>query len=106
VLQRAVRETDFVARYGGEEFCVLLPRTAVAGALTVAERIREETAQALFGGDRALRCTVSAGLAGVPSSEASSPERLLHFADEALYRAKQEGRDRVVIWRPSFLAAS
>ncbi len=105
VLQGSVRETDFVARYGGEEFCVLLPCTSVAGALTVAERIREESAAHLYAGERALRCTVSIGLASLPSSEATGAERLLHFADEAVYRAKQDGRDRVVIWRPSFLAA-
>ena len=102
VLQRSVRETDLVARYGGEEFVVLLPRTAVSGALTVAERIRAETGAFAFAGERALRCTTSSGIAAIPSRQVTSAELLLRFADEALYRAKQDGRDRVVIYQSSW----
>lgn len=96
-LQRSVRETDLVARYGGEEFAVLLPRTHLTGALTVAERIRRELTALQLGPGGALRVTASLGVSGFPHRTVLTPEQLLLTADEALYRAKREGRDRICL---------
>jgi len=94
-LQRSVRETDLVARYGGEEFAVLLPRTHLTGALTVAERVRRELALLEVGPDGRLKVTASLGVSSFPHRTVLSPEQLLLTADEALYRAKDDGRDRI-----------
>jgi diguanylate cyclase (GGDEF)-like protein len=95
VLQQSVRETDIVARYGGEEFAVLLPRTPLTGAITVAERIWKEMGTVRAGPDGSLRVTASLGVSCFPHRTVLSPEQLLLTADEALYRAKREGRNRI-----------
>jgi two-component system cell cycle response regulator len=100
MLQREARAVDVVARYGGEEFVVILPETAAEGAIALAERIRERICNSppVPGGEYGwLRVTVSIGVATVPSSHANSPEELIALADEALYRAKAGGRNRVCV---------
>jgi two-component system, cell cycle response regulator len=97
VLQQSVRETDIVARYGGEEFAVLLPRTPLTGAITVAERIWKELGALRAGSDGRLRVTASLGISCFPHRGVFSPEQLLLTADEALYRAKREGRNRICL---------
>lgn len=99
-LQRAVRDTDVVARYGGEEFAVLLPRTQLAGSLTVAERVRAELHRLRPLPESNLRITASLGVAGYPSVQPSCPSELFEAADSALYRAKRNGRDRVCLHAP------
>ena len=97
VLGAVVREVDVVARYGGEEFALLLPETDAAGAFIVAEKIREALAAHLFGDADDTRCctlTVSIGLATYPTY-AYDKESLLREADDALYRAKDDGKNRV-----------
>lgn len=91
-----LRKSDVVTRYGGEEFAILLLDARAAGARAVAERIRlaiEEQAVPLPGGAE-VRVTASLGVACLPD-DASSAEALVRAADEALYRAKREGRNRV-----------
>lgn len=98
VLQREARAVDIVARFGGEEFVVVLPETGEEGAVALAERIRarvEETPPVTGGEYGWLRVTVSIGVATVPSTRVNSPEELIAVADEALYRAKAQGRNRV-----------
>jgi diguanylate cyclase (GGDEF)-like protein len=90
-LREATREVDFVARYGGEEFLVMLPETAMPEALEIAERIRSRIAAEAFPG---RHMTVSIGVAEFPL-HGSTPEQVIAAADEALYEAKGEGRDRV-----------
>jgi two-component system cell cycle response regulator len=99
-LQLSVRETDIIARYGGEEFAVLLPRTPLAGAITVAERVWRELGQLRVGPDDSLQVTASLGLSGFPQRTVLSPDQLLLTADEALYRAKREGRNRICLHSP------
>jgi diguanylate cyclase (GGDEF)-like protein len=91
ILREAIREVDFVARYGGEEFLVMLPETAMPEAQEIAERIRNRIAEESFSG---RRITVSIGVAEFPL-HGQTPEHVIAAADEALYEAKREGRDRV-----------
>lgn len=97
-IQRTVRGADVVARYGGEEFAVVLPRTDLAHAIQLAERIRETVSRAAFTlkGDR-ITLTASLGLATVPDPALPSVEALIGAADAALYRAKAGGRNRVEV---------
>jgi two-component system cell cycle response regulator len=99
-LQKSVRETDIVARYGGEEFAVLLPRTHLAGAITVAERIWKELGALQLGPDAGLQLTASLGVSGFPHRTVLTPDQLLLTADEALFRAKSEGRNRICLHSP------
>jgi phosphoserine phosphatase RsbU/P len=99
--QVVCRPADLVARYGGEEFVVILPNTDIEGAITVADRIHAAI-QALNILHRASEVsdtvTISLGIALlIPTSELS-PTSLIHQADQALYSAKQQGRNRSVIF--------
>ncbi|MDX2015370.1 MAG: diguanylate cyclase [Myxococcaceae bacterium] len=104
-LRGAVRETDFVARYGGEEFGVLLPKTHLAGALTVAERMSQALKAARAGADGAIRVTASFGVSGFPGRGVTTAEQLLKTADEALYRSKREGRNKISLFQSSLFVA-
>jgi two-component system cell cycle response regulator len=100
-LRSSVREIDVVTRYGGEEFVVLLPSTHLAGALVVADRVARSLRASPFevAGSRSLDVTASIGLALFPSRGVSTKEALLRSADRALYRAKDEGRDRICVFQ-------
>ncbi|RNF84414.1 GGDEF domain-containing protein [Montanilutibacter psychrotolerans] len=89
----AVRSSDLVVRYGGEELLVVLPHTRLDGAAEVAERIRRRVARV---SSLPFALTVSLGVAaGDPARD--QPEHVFERADQALYRAKTSGRDRVVV---------
>lgn len=94
--QACIRDTDLLARTGGEEFAVLLPDTPVAAAAQLAERLRQdvERAEIAFEG-HVLRITVSIGLAVIEPGDAGI-DAVLSRADQALYRAKDGGRNRVM----------
>jgi diguanylate cyclase (GGDEF)-like protein len=95
VIQQSLRGGDLAARYGGEEFVVLLPRTAEAGALEVAERIRQAVADRRFElATGPLRATLSVGLAVLAGDDLC---QLLARADAALYLAKRHGRNRTEV---------
>lgn len=92
-----LRNTDVAGRYGGEEFIIILTRTDLTGAQVVAQRIRRmiETAEMKDSAGNVFSITVSQGLAGWdPGEDAHS---LIYRADEALYKAKENGRNRVEI---------
>lgn len=97
LLTSAVRAVDMVARYGGEEFVILLPETASVGAATFAERVREkiETQPFVTSAGTAIEITTSIGIASFPGPRIDTVEDLMARADEALYRAKADGRNRV-----------
>ncbi len=96
VLSRAVRNEDVVARFGGEEFAIVLRAISVEGTLQMAERMRRLVEQtAITFGDKQLRATVSIGVATFPLVPAKTPADLVEAADQALYRAKHAGRNRV-----------
>lgn len=92
-----LRNYDLFFRYGGEEFVVMLPDTSNREALKVAERLCNRVRTLLFNQiSPDLRVTVSIGVAAYPDNDVCSVEELLAHADQALYQAKQNGRDQVM----------
>jgi diguanylate cyclase (GGDEF)-like protein len=98
VIREAVRRVDFPARYGGEEFAVVAPQIDVASLTLVAERIRA-TVEALPAPSGLAPVTISIGAAIYPIDGATA-DALFQAADERLYRAKRDGRNRVVVSSP------
>jgi diguanylate cyclase (GGDEF)-like protein len=97
-VREELRDTDFAARYGGDEFVVLLPQTSEAQGALFAERLRKRLADVSEQAGLPVRGSI--GVAAVNAEELDSPEAaedLLRRADEALYRAKRSGRDRVEV---------
>ncbi len=100
-LRHQLRPYDLIGRLGGEEFCVVLPGVNLELARQTAERLRRAPLGFVPEGEAVpVQMTVSIGVAG-GSSEDAGPEALLARADRALYQAKQQGRDRVVLSEPS-----
>jgi diguanylate cyclase (GGDEF)-like protein/putative nucleotidyltransferase with HDIG domain len=98
VFRSELRHFDVPARFGGEEFSILLPETPPEQALEIAERIRRAVAEKLYDVETSsepIRATVSIGVAGYPK-DAQDPNALIHQADLAVYRAKLQGRNRVL----------
>jgi diguanylate cyclase (GGDEF)-like protein/putative nucleotidyltransferase with HDIG domain len=98
IFRAQLRHYDVPARFGGEEFSILLPETTPEEALEIAERIRRAVAEREFEVDTAaepIRATVSIGVAGFPKDGVDANE-LIHQADLAVYRAKLQGRNRVL----------
>ncbi|GAM09230.1 response regulator PleD [Geobacter sp. OR-1] len=97
VIRKYLRTYDVAARYGGEEFVAILPETPLDEAITVAERIRAATQQSSFSNKlQSLKITISIGVATFPMPGLDSVDDLIRIADEGLYRAKSEGRNRVI----------
>jgi diguanylate cyclase len=95
LLHAALREQDIPGRYGGDEFGVLLPDTDLAGAAAIAERIRSQIAAADMQSAAGVRCGVSIGIA-LADGPGDDVRQWIARADRALYRAKGEGRNRIV----------
>ena len=96
VVRKELRPYDYAARYGGEEFAVLLPATNLAGSIQAAERVRKGVESMTFGDKlQNLVVTVSLGIATYPSSQVYCIDALITEADDALYRAKANGRNRI-----------
>ena len=98
VVLDCTRESDSVARWGGEEFTVLMPFTGLVAAASVAEKIREKVAQHPF--KNRLKLTVSIGVAEWQLHE-ESVDSLVSRADDALYQAKEAGRNRIILAAPA-----
>jgi len=107
-IKASVRDPDICSRYGGEEFAVILPKTHLGGALTVAERVwrglrdqvyRQEVPAVGQATVAEVRVTASVGLAIFPSRDIVTAELLVKFADEALYQAKRSGRNNICLYQ-------
>lgn len=97
IILAAVRSTDVACRFGGEEFVIIMPHTAAGDAVAVAERIRTAIESHRFPRHPEHQVTVSIGLTGSQGSIVNlPPEAWVEQADQALYQAKQSGRNRVV----------
>jgi len=106
ILQKQCRQSDLIGRYGGEEMIILLPETDAAGALAIAERIREaiRAHETVNGQGQPIRVTVSIGVANFQGSELAGlndTDRIIQHADDALLQAKKAGRNRTVLYRPA-----
>jgi diguanylate cyclase (GGDEF)-like protein len=102
IISETVRESDYVARYGGEEFLVVAPYTSLLDATELSERLRKQVELAGFklpDVPDEIRLTVSIGVASL-GQDIDNIERLVHVADDNLYRAKAAGRNRVVHGMP------
>ncbi len=99
VLRKVIhRTTDLIARYGGEEFAIILPSTDVSGAYLMAEKIRKNIAEQSLKADGIdFSITVSLGVMGDEPSSGDSSDYWLKEADDALYEAKEQGRNKVVL---------
>lgn len=89
------RPGDKLCRYGGEEFALILPNTALQGALQVAEHIRHSLAKSMLPTEKPFSITLSAGCYAAVPGRTSDNDEYISFADNALYRAKAAGRNQV-----------
>ncbi|MFH2055897.1 MAG: sensor domain-containing diguanylate cyclase [bacterium] len=99
VIGTSIRDTDILCRYGGEEFVVILPQTEHPEALRVGERVRANVEATTLGGEDdypETKVTVSVGVTTYPDNGAA-PERLVQLVDQAMYRAKEMGKNRVAV---------
>lgn len=101
-LTRCMRRGDLLGRYGGEEFLVVCPGASLEAGVALGERLRREIAGLELGAEGPPSISISVGVAasGASADEPQTPAELLHAADQALYTAKDSGRDRVVAHNP------
>ncbi|WP_294404448.1 diguanylate cyclase [uncultured Clostridium sp.] len=95
-VQKSISKNDIIGRYGGEEFIVLLPNCDKNKAINVAEKIRTNVDDARILGEK-RKVTISIGIA-MSNNERISSEEIVKRADQALYRAKHEGKNRCILW--------
>ncbi|HXG50509.1 MAG TPA: diguanylate cyclase [candidate division Zixibacteria bacterium] len=101
ILRERTRQSDFPSRYGGEEFVLILPETDQESALQAARKIHEEIRASSYGTANAtFHLTVSIGLASTSTKEYPDWRKMLDDADQALYRAKHNGKDRIELSVP------
>jgi diguanylate cyclase (GGDEF)-like protein len=98
VLRERVRTNDIVARLSGDEFAVLMPQTDTAGALQLGEDLRAEVAEGFATGSELGAATISVGITMYAGKDAGGAEAVLVAADQAMYRAKAEGRNRIALF--------
>jgi diguanylate cyclase (GGDEF)-like protein len=97
IIMSSFRKTDFAGRLGGDEFVVLLKNAAPAEANRIAEKLRKTVSKTkVLYGEQEISLTISVGVASLSADNNSDIENILKQADDALYKAKAEGRNRVV----------
>jgi diguanylate cyclase (GGDEF)-like protein len=101
LMKENMREGDIIARYGGEEFVILLPMTDVVGAIDLAERLRTQIDQKTWEhpSHGKLQITVSFGVSVFPAAGIEADNNLIACSDKALYKAKNNGRNRVELYQ-------
>lgn len=99
IIKTTIRNIDIPVRYGGEEFAVILIGTDANGAKNMAERLRQAVMNTSFSaGGNTFKVTISIGISTFPYHDVTSKEELIEKADQALYYAKREGRNRSILW--------
>jgi diguanylate cyclase (GGDEF)-like protein len=98
VLRERVRNTDLVARLSGDEFAVLMPQTDTDGALQLGEDLRAQVAEGFPSASETGTVTISVGITMFGAGREAGAEAVLVAADEAMYRAKEEGRNRIALF--------
>jgi diguanylate cyclase (GGDEF)-like protein len=98
ILRERVRDTDIVARLSGDEFAVMMPQTDTAGALQLGEDLRAEVAEGFPDGSELGAATISVGITMFGGKGGAGAEAVLVAADQAMYRAKEEGRNRIALF--------
>jgi len=99
ILRERVRGTDLVARLSGDEFAVLMPQTDIAGAMQLGEDLRTQVAEGLPLNSEIGDATISVGIAMFGSGDGMAAEAVLVAADQAMYQAKEEGRNRIMLFQ-------
>ncbi len=99
IMRERVRTTDIVARLSGDEFAILMPQTDTAGALHLGEELRAQVAESARPAPEADCATISVGITMFGGSRDVGPEAVLAAADQAMYTAKGEGRNQIVLFR-------
>lgn len=99
-VNKCITKSDIVGRYGGEEFILLLPNSSKEKAISMAEKIRSNVEAAKILGDK-RKVTISIGIA-MSSNEALNSQEIIERADQALYKAKNEGKNRFVLWKKDY----
>ena len=99
-IQNLIRQSDMSARFGGEEFVILLVNTSLAGAKTVAEKLRidVENESLVINSDKTIAYTISLGVSQVDIQNGQNIENAINDADKALYEAKESGRNKVCLY--------
>jgi diguanylate cyclase (GGDEF)-like protein len=101
LLKKFCRANDIAARYGGEEFLMVLPQSNAKGAFKIAERVREEMMKMSFSGDKSnFTVTISCGVVELNTDFMKNIDQLVALADQALYEAKNGGRNKTIIGCP------
>jgi diguanylate cyclase (GGDEF)-like protein len=104
-LQRSIREGDYAVRYGGEEFVIILPGSGCQDALRAAKAVHTAVTELAALPPESLRVTTSIGVAAFPE-HGQDLDEVVHAADQAMYRAKREGGDRVALAPPGVARTS
>jgi diguanylate cyclase (GGDEF)-like protein len=99
IMRERVRTTDIVARLSGDEFAVLMPQTDTAGALQLGEDLRAQVAESAAPAPEAQRATISVGITMFGAKQDIGGEAVLIAADQAMYRAKEEGRNQIALFQ-------
>lgn len=100
IIRKNIRDTDMPTRYGGDEFLLILPHTGEDKAIYLAKRIHREVLACNFKSPQGnFKQTVSVGIAFYPHPKAKTLDEFIHHVDQALYVAKEKGRNRVVIYK-------
>lgn len=103
VITNNIRKEDIACRYGGEEFTIILPLTPKEGALVLADRMRKKISDMQINEIKDKSITISGGIANFPEDDCATSKELLRFADTALYKSKENGKNKITLFSPELI---